>query len=79
MAVCYTWSNTIDGISRAIVYLKYADNNRASSVLSLFEDGVRQFGLPHKVRSDHGGENTEVWRYMIATHDLDYSCILTGI
>ena len=38
---------------------------------------VSRFGLPDSVHSDHGGEITAVWRYMIATHG-DYSCVLTG-
>ena len=32
----------------------------------------------NKVRSDHGGENVDVWRYMIANHENDYSCVITG-
>jgi len=36
--------------------------------LSLFTNAVEKFGLPKKVRSDLGGENVDVWRYMIAQH-----------
>ena len=39
---------------------------------------MAQFGLPCHIRSDHGGENVDVWRYMIASHDNDYSCVVTG-
>ena len=56
----------IDGFSCAIVYLKCSDNNRAPTVLRLFQDGVSQFGLPEHVRSDHGGENVDVYLIMEA-------------
>ena len=68
----------IDGFSCTIIYLKCSDNNRALTVLELFTHAVSQFGLPDHVQSDYGGENTEVWKYMIATHDLDYCCVITG-
>jgi len=68
----------IDGFSRTITYIRCADNNRACTVLQLFSESVRQFGLPEHVRSDDGGENVGVWRFMIATHDGDESCVITG-
>ena len=48
------------------------------TILDLFVHAVSQFGLPDHVRSDYGGENTEVWKYMIAVHNLDYHCVITG-
>ncbi|XDV17579.1 hypothetical protein PO909_023414 [Leuciscus waleckii] len=44
-----------DGFSRKIMYLRANNNNRAATVL----------GLPHRVRSDKGGENVEVARFML--------------
>ena len=55
----------IDGYSRTITYLKCSTNNEASTVLAAFCDAVSNHGLPECVRSDHGGENIEVCRYMI--------------
>lgn len=68
----------IDGFSRLILYLECANNNRASTVVSMFKIGVSNFGLPQQIRSDHGSENVDVWRFMIATHNHDYSSVVTG-
>ena len=67
----------IDGFSRTITYIECADNNQAETVLGFFLSGVSRFGLPDCVCSEHGGENTGVWRYTIVTHG-HYSFVLTG-
>ena len=68
----------IDGFSRTIIYLSCAENNRALTVLNCFREGVSRYGLPDHVSSDHGGENVGVWRFMIANHNLDYACVISG-
>uniref|UniRef100_A0A096LYP4 Integrase catalytic domain-containing protein n=2 Tax=Poecilia TaxID=8080 RepID=A0A096LYP4_POEFO len=68
----------IDGFSRAIIYLQCLDNNRASSVLQLFHAGVQSFGLPRRIRCDHGMENTDVARYMIQRRGLNSGSVITG-
>lgn len=55
----------IDGFSRSIVYLKCSTNNYAATVLELFLDAVRRFGLPSRVRSDFDIENFDVARFML--------------
>nr|XP_055033198.1 uncharacterized protein LOC129421585 isoform X1 [Misgurnus anguillicaudatus]XP_055036790.1 uncharacterized protein LOC129424213 isoform X1 [Misgurnus anguillicaudatus]XP_055051488.1 uncharacterized protein LOC129437378 isoform X1 [Misgurnus anguillicaudatus] len=55
----------IDGFSRKIMYLRGNSNNRAATVLDCFLGAVREHGLPQRVRSDKGGENQDVARYML--------------
>ena len=46
----------IDGFSRVVTYLKAATNNRAETTLEAFQNGVFEYGLPSRVRTDRGGE-----------------------
>ena len=64
----------VDGFSRTITYIKCSTNNQAVTALSAFNEGVAVFGVPDKVRTDHGGENIELWRYMIISHGNDTEC-----
>ena len=44
----------IDGYSRLVVYLTASPNNTSATVLDSFINAVNIYGLPQKVRSDHG-------------------------
>ena len=67
----------VDGFSRMIVFIQCSTNNAAPTVAKLFEDAICQYGLPEKVRTDLGGENTDVWRLMSDTHNSP-SAVITG-
>uniref|UniRef100_A0A3B1JIP5 Integrase core domain-containing protein n=1 Tax=Astyanax mexicanus TaxID=7994 RepID=A0A3B1JIP5_ASTMX len=54
----------IDGYSRLIVFLCASNNNRSNTVLQCFLDAVAKFGVPSRVRTDHGGENIGVCLFM---------------
>uniref|UniRef100_A0A1X7UVF2 Integrase core domain-containing protein n=1 Tax=Amphimedon queenslandica TaxID=400682 RepID=A0A1X7UVF2_AMPQE len=54
----------IDGYYWVVVFLKPSTDNHAHMMLSCFENGVFEYGLPTHIRLDLGGENVEVWRYM---------------
>ena len=54
----------IDGYSRSIVFIDGNDNNRSTTVESLFLQAVETHGYPINIRTDLGGENVLVWRRM---------------
>jgi len=68
----------IDGYSRVVVFLKCSPNNEAITMLQSFRNGVEEYGLPSKIRTDLGGENVDVWRYMIEQNGNDPSHVIVG-
>lgn len=68
----------IDGFSRLIIFLNCLDNNKAGTLLKCFTEGVSQFGLPLRVRSDKGLENTAIADFMIANRGIGRGSMLTG-
>ncbi|KAK4023615.1 hypothetical protein OUZ56_009015 [Daphnia magna] len=53
-------------------------NNRASTALEVFLTAVSYYGCPSRVRTDHGGENIEVGRFMIEVRGPNRGSFLTG-
>ncbi|CAL8235713.1 unnamed protein product [Boreogadus saida] len=68
----------IDGFSRLILYLTAATNNRAQTVLESFLSAVEQYGIPSRVRSDKGGENILVARFMVTSRGLNNNSHIAG-
>ena len=68
----------IDGKTRLIVYASCCNNNKADTVLFLFQNGVEKWGLPSRVRCDYGMENFYVGQYMIEHRGEGRGSIITG-
>ena len=68
----------IDGKTRLILYAACCNNNKAETVLMLFESVVHKWGLPSWVCSDYGMENYHVAIYMIRNRDEGHDSIITG-
>ena len=67
----------IDGFSRLITFLACNSNNCAKTMLNAFEEGIQKCGRPRKIRSDHGGENVDVWRSVMMAHGSQ-QCVIVG-
>ncbi|KAI7789967.1 hypothetical protein IRJ41_014317 [Triplophysa rosa] len=68
----------IDGKSRLITYLTCNTNNRASTVLTQFVKATCLYGLPSRVRSDHGGENSLIALFMNLVQGVERRSHITG-
>ena len=68
----------IDGYSRIPVMLQCADNNKAATVLACFLEGVNKFGLPSRIRTDHGRENVSIVDCMISRRVRNRVSAITG-
>ena len=67
----------IDGFSRTVVFLQCSNNNKALTVLNCFTKATQLYDIPHKIRTDRGGENTKIWRFMVH-HYSSPSAVITG-
>ena len=68
----------IDGYSRMITYLHCATNNRSDTVLNFFRGAIAIYGVPSRVRSDHGGENQGVCHFMVSYRGPGRSSHIAG-
>ena len=68
----------IDGYSRLVTFLDCSTNNRASTVLRLFEDATQRYGIPSRVRADFGVENAEVKHFMNSVRGENRGSYLEG-
>ena len=49
-----------------VLFLQCNTNNCASTVFKSFEEAVRIYGLPSRVRTDKGGENVDIAWFMLS-------------
>ena len=68
----------IDGYSRSIVFVDANDNNRSTTVESLFLQTVETYGYPINIRTDLGGENVLVWRRMHSHWGTERRSVIVG-
>ena len=68
----------IDGYSRLIVYMQCSTNNYKETVLGLFNNAVDSFGVPSRLRTDKGGENTLLWSEMVTLRGSNRGSYLAG-
>nr|XP_055025628.1 uncharacterized protein LOC129415618 [Misgurnus anguillicaudatus] len=68
----------IDGFSRTILYRDAAANNKASTGLSFFLDGVHKHGWPSRVRGDQGVENVDIARCMFSVRGTGRGSFING-
>lgn len=54
----------IDGYSRLITGLRASNNNLAATVLDVFLEATAAYGIPSRLRGDHGVENLQVAAWM---------------
>ncbi len=65
----------VDGGSRYVVFSHCSSNNQALTVLRWFLGGCEELGvIPGSVRTDKGGENVEVFRFMMKVFNNDPLC-----
>ena len=65
----------VDGGSRYVVFSHCSSNNQANTVLRWFLGGCEELEvIPGSIRSDKGGENVQVYRFMMMVYNDDSSC-----
>nr|XP_029131207.1 uncharacterized protein LOC114917255 [Labrus bergylta] len=62
----------------SIMYLRVTNNNLASTTLAFFSEAVQNFGLPLRLRGDHGVENVDVARFMFSVQGTGRSSFIAG-
>ena len=68
----------IDGYSRLITFLHCSDNNLSDTVLDCFIQATREYGIPSRVRTDHGGENVRIWDFMEEQRGMGRNSYIAG-
>lgn len=61
-----------------VVFARCSPNNRAETVYALFREALPRYGRPQRIRTDHGGENVDIWRDMISALGEEAKPVLVG-
>lgn len=68
----------IDGFSRIITFIQCSNSNRAETVLQSFTKAAEAYGVPSRLRTDHGGENVRIWEFMEEARGPNRGSYITG-
>ncbi|CAG2214990.1 unnamed protein product [Mytilus edulis] len=68
----------IDGFSRMVTFMNLALDNKAATALEPFVRGCQEFGVPSRVRTDHGRENLDIATFMLTHRGANRGSIITG-
>ncbi len=63
----------VEGYSRIVTFLCCSNNNWSEAVVESFVNATQKFCTPFRVRTDLGGENVQVWRFMEEVRGADRS------
>lgn len=61
-----------------VTFLQCSTNNLSETVLQCFVKGALEYGIPSRVRTDHGGENARVWEFMEEQRGTGRNSYLAG-
>ncbi len=61
-----------------MIYLNCCLNNKADTVLKYFQSGIKEFGLPSRVRGDQGVENVDVARFVLENRGMGRGSFIAG-
>lgn len=68
----------IDGFSRLITFLRASPFNSSKAAACFFLGGIKKYGVPSRVRVDHGTEYVDVGRLMNAVNGEERGSFITG-
>ena len=68
----------IDGYSRLVPYLHVITDNFASSAVHIFVQGLREFGVPSRIRVDGGSKFSHVRGLMEAINVAERNSAIVG-
>ncbi|CAB4379907.1 unnamed protein product [Rhizophagus irregularis] len=68
----------IDGYSRAVTGIRCSTNNKAETVLNLFNEAISNWGIPHRCRGDRGGENILIAEWMVNYRGMNRGSYIFG-